>query len=330
MSTAECLECGICYNSYSFSASSDSCPVTLTGCGHTICKSCCLSLDGKGCPFCATKIISKDSKPNYTLISALEMLHKTLGTKPNQSKQDNSKANEQPQQPKPPINSSSSRNSSSSAIPTPAPPPRPPTGAVPATIAAPKCDRNHVCIASDYREDGYSTGYCCNLCRLSKQGKRWFCKECHYDCCFVCHAPPPNYPARGELDPDVTTSHAVLQAPTCNNNHLCIVSGYHEDSYARGYWCNICRMNKHDERWLCEQCTYDCCFVCHAAPTLHPICNQAHSMKLCQFSEIPKGYSGSPVCDECRVNNLSNKLKYYHCNQCNYDLCLTCAYLMCL
>ena len=81
----DCLDCSICFEPYAYSASSDRCPVTLVGCGHTICRKCCTTLDGKNCAFCKVKVSSRASKPNYTLIAALEALRVSIQSRPTQS-----------------------------------------------------------------------------------------------------------------------------------------------------------------------------------------------------------------------------------------------------
>lgn len=54
-------------------------------------------------------------------------------------------------------------------------------------VQFPFCSNDkHVMIMSDYHEGGYASGYVCDICRESKTGYRWFCKECSSDKCFSC------------------------------------------------------------------------------------------------------------------------------------------------
>ena len=70
----------------------------------------------------------------------------------------------------------------------------------------------------------------------------------------------------------------------------------------------------------------DYCFDCQAAPILNPACTKSHIMTSFPEDEIPENYHGPPLCDECRKSGLSNNSEYFHCNECNYDLCLCCAF----
>ena len=98
-----------------------------------------------------------------------------------------------------------------------------------------------------------------------------------------------------------------------------------EQPYEGSFWCNICQIVGNAERWFCPGCNVDYCFNCKAAVELRPLCTNDHVMKRC--NEKPSDYSGDAGCDVCGKASLSQQYyQFYHCGECKYDLCLSCAH----
>jgi hypothetical protein len=119
--------------------------------------------------------------------------------------------------------------------------------------------------------------------------------------------------------------------PECCGEHQMVVSGYAEDGYEWGYVCSNCQNQYNDERWFCKECQDDYCFNCVAAPIINPECSAGHKCERHITGSIPKKYSDmgpgfGAQCDECSADGLHQKAEYYHCPECCYDLCLSCAY----
>jgi len=119
--------------------------------------------------------------------------------------------------------------------------------------------------------------------------------------------------------------------PECCGEHKMIVSAFAEDGYEYGYVCTNCRDTKDGERWFCQECQDDYCFNCVAAPILSPTCNSDHNCERFTHGNIPKKYSDmgpgfGAQCDECSASGLTFSAEYFHCDECSYDLCLSCAY----
>ena len=76
----------------------------------------------------------------------------------------------------------------------------------------------------------------------------------------------------------------------------------------------------------CLRILVDFCFDCVAAPIVNPICSQEHHMKRMGHGMLVEGYDGAAACDECSASPLSVNTEYFHCPECSYDLCLSCAF----
>eukprot|EP01033_Poteriospumella_lacustris_P014737 gene14737-10542_t len=111
--------------------------------------------------------------------------------------------------------------------------------------------------------------------------------------------------------------------PRDAKGHVMIISNYSQNGYRTGFVCDICRTHKPvSYRWFCQSCHADQCFRCTPSQVLHPVCSRRHSMD--RYTSKPKSY-GSVRCDLCKRRQLENDPEFYHCEDCKYDLCLTCA-----
>lgn len=111
--------------------------------------------------------------------------------------------------------------------------------------------------------------------------------------------------------------------PRDAKGHVMIISNYSQSGYRTGFICDICRSHKPvSYRWFCQTCHADQCFRCTPSQVMHPVCSRRHSMD--RYTSKPKSY-GSVRCDVCRRRQLENDPEFYHCEDCKYDLCLTCA-----
>ena len=55
-----------------------------------------------------------------------------------------------------------------------------------------------------------------------------------------------------------------------------------------------------------------------------PTCNKGHEMV--QITGLPKGGEYTTVeCDICDTGKLENEAHFYHCKQCEFDMCVECA-----
>lgn len=118
-----------------------------------------------------------------------------------------------------------------------------------------------------------------------------------------------------------------LDGPVCDDNHEMFVTDYRENEYCQGYCCNICSENKDGERWFCKEDCTDICFTCHPKPNMKPECDNGHKCIKFKDGKTPRSYLGGVVCDVCGKGGLSYNVEYYHCDDCSYDICLSCAYL---
>ena len=110
--------------------------------------------------------------------------------------------------------------------------------------------------------------------------------------------------------------------PTCTGAHAMVITAFCRNGYEYGYVCNICRKHMSGERWHCLACKDDYCFQCKPAVANLIQCQKHHFMRVCASTP----YAGAlPSCDVCRRANIMNDGDAYHCKECKYDLCISCA-----
>jgi hypothetical protein len=122
----------------------------------------------------------------------------------------------------------------------------------------PKCKKGHVMVQSEYREGGYRSGYICDKCRgrsssghRSGSRERWFCKPCHADICFDCHA-------KTQAEEEAATKIKYTTPLLCSKGHGMVPRVLQRHS------CDVCHASINGMAWRCEgsSCDYDICMQC--------------------------------------------------------------------
>eukprot|EP01022_Parablepharisma_sp_SALTPOND_P024933 TRINITY_DN5629_c0_g1_i2.p1 TRINITY_DN5629_c0_g1~~TRINITY_DN5629_c0_g1_i2.p1 ORF type:complete len:1130 (+),score=51.26 TRINITY_DN5629_c0_g1_i2:173-3562(+) len=171
-----------------------------------------------------------------------------------------------------------------------------------------RCIKGHTLNFSTHAYRGGK--YICNRCRTKEscEDGRWFCKDCEYDICQHCRAPPKR------------------PIMNCIKGHALNFSTTH--LYPGGeYLCDRCRSrgNCEDGRWLCERCEYDICANCRAPPAAPSegttkVCDNGHQL---EFSTTPYPNGSRYRCDKCQKAFLASKGRWW-CDICSFDLCPKC------
>lgn len=115
--------------------------------------------------------------------------------------------------------------------------------------------------------------------------------------------------------------------PGCGGEakHPMIISDYDGGAYNEEGWvCDRCTRHLDRERWWCKTDCSDVCFTCHPAPVLYPKCPDGHTMERWQSGKMPPAYDEC-ICDICDRDGLQHNSEYFHCKDCEYDSCLSCA-----
>ena len=120
----------------------------------------------------------------------------------------------------------------------------------------PKCSSgDHTMTISDYHDGSYRGGFGCDVCRLLKNGFRWFCGECQSDKCFSC-------------EPIQVMN---VQCPTGHDLERC--SGNKHGARR----CDLCKRSGlvHDpEFYHCTADGYDLCLACASKQQLAKMENE--------------------------------------------------------
>lgn len=147
--------------------------------------------------------------------------------------------------------------------------------------------------------------YVCNRCKNSGTCVigRWGCKNCQYNICNACRAPPVSS-SSGE--------------PRCRFGH---VLKYTFASFYNPYFsCSLCQRNDNccSGRWYCDVCYSDTCNLCIPAPKL--LCLNSHPLT---YANVVPG-AATYVCPFCQKVWMYNQGSLY-CSICNFSMCPNCV-----
>lgn len=124
------------------------------------------------------------------------------------------------------------------------------------------------------------------------------------------------------------SSYRFDNSPKCTNcDEVMVITAETDNGLI---WCKFCDESSNGEYWWCSHCAatdFDVCycFKCKQSLCLHPVCASDHPMK--RLNGAPKCYMSDASCDKCNKNSLSQEYRqFYHCEDCKFDLCITCAY----
>lgn len=215
------------------------------------------------------------------------------------------------------------------------------------------CNKAHVMtqiegIPTKYRELFFVPTVNCDQCgsdHLQLKGPYHHCNDCHFDLCASCS------PAHVQLGD--SSNAASTAAVKCQRDHDMMSLTTLPVKYVREYGaditvhCDICRkQNIHlaVPFFHCDDCNFDLCRVCAStssftqsskdcnsnalAAAVIVCCTSGHPLQ--RFVELPEKYkrmmlnNPSVNCDECRTRSIHLQPAFYHCDNCNYDLCETC------
>lgn len=147
----------------------------------------------------------------------------------------------------------------------------------------------------------YATGYyVCDLCQERGSGSVFHCSACHFDLHPVCIA-------TGEQESHFSHFQHPLQLQTLSSNKTHTCDGCGESAFPLVYTCSPCDFDLHPH--------------CMRAPRFVQHSSHKHVLKLVSKEQA---YPGGCWCDAC---GAEAKKMVYHCEQCKFDLHISCIML---